>query len=214
MSRSLKKKNKRSYIPRSFPQEYKAKPVMSRKLRFFAFAAIAEEEITARCLLNLVLAEVSGNTTAINLYESIRITRVNIWYAPDSNSGLAPSTGSVQLTWKGDRGRDDRHEAVGTLSHLAHISTSPPEDSLAAFWVNNFNNLDVNMFVLTLPATSILDLSFDFCIGDGTTRSCTLTASTFTGVSYADLNNAITAGTVGQLTLRPLGLTRAIMSVP
>lgn len=214
MSNKVSQRNKRSFIPKNFPQEYKAKPVMSRKLRFYASSALSEVQITARCLLNLVLATINGNTTSINLYESIRITRLNIWFVPSSTGGFDPNGGSIMLTWKGDRGRDDRHEAIGTLSHPAHISSSPPEETLASFYVNNYSDLDVGLFILTLPTSSIVDISFEFCIGDGTTRAITLSSSSVSGVCYADMDNAIPAGTVGGLLLRPLGLTRAIVSVP
>lgn len=66
-----------------------------------------------------------------------------------------------------------------------------------------------------MPQFSIIDVSLSFVIGDGTTRSVTLNgAATTTGIQYAALNNAISAGTIGADSLRPDSLTWADMTTP
>lgn len=199
----------------SFPPQNNTKPICSRNLRYVASQGVTGVDVTARCLLNLVLATSTATTLAINVYESVRIQHVSMYHVPSSTASFGAVTEELILNWRGERSPDTRISDRGTLSHPACIKSRPPRESLAAFWITNQSNLDTVLFNITSPQFSIIDVSLAFTIGDGTTRSVTLNgAGTVTGIAYAALDNAIAAGTVGADFLRPDSLTWADMTTP
>jgi len=138
-----------------------------------------------------------------------------MYHVPSSTTNFGAVSEELILTWRGERSPDTRISDRGTLSHPACIKSRPPKESLSAFWITNQSNLDTVLFSLTMPQFAIIDMSLIFTIGDSTTRSCTLQAvGTVTGIAYAALNNAISAGTVGADSLRPDSLTFADMNTP
>ncbi len=199
----------------SYPPQNKTRPICGRSLRYIAAAAVTGVDITARCLLNLVLAGNTATSTAVNVYEAVKINMVSMYHVPSSTANFGATTEELVLNWRGERSPDERISDRGTLSHPACIKSRPPRDSLAAFWITNQSNIDTVLFNLTMPQFAIIDLSLSLTIGDGATRSVTLNGvSTVTGIIYAALNNAIAAGTVGADSLVPDSLTFADMTTP
>jgi hypothetical protein len=204
-----------SRLDPSYPPQNNTKPVTNRSMRYIANAGIANEDITARCLLNLVLASNTATTLAINVYEAVKINLISLYHVPSSTANFGAVTEELILNWRGERSPDVRISDRGTLSHPACIKSRPPKESLSSFWITNQSNLDNVLFNLTMPQFAIIDIALSLTIGDGTTRSVTLSAvGTDTGIVYAALNNAIAAGTVGAESLRPDSLTWANLVTP
>ncbi len=199
----------------SYPPQNTAKPKCTRSLRYFCSAPIANIDITGRCLLNLVVATNTATTTAVNVYEAVRLLSISMYYVPSSANNFGVAAEELILNWRGERSPDTRLSDRGTLSHPACIKSRPPVDSMAAFWVTNQSNIDNVLFNLSAPLGTIIDLSLCMTIGDGTTRSITLSAvGTTTGIEYMSLDNAIAAGTVGGLNIDPDSLTNQNVATP
>ncbi len=209
---------KRTVISRhnpSYPPQNKAKPECTRVLRYYATTAVSSIDITGRCLLNLIIATSTATTTAINVYEAMRITRVSMYFVPSSTGGFGNQADELVLNWRGERSPDVRMSDRGTLSHPACVKSVPPPESLAAFWVTNQGNIDSVLFNISCPAATIIDVGLAMTIGDGNTRSVTLAAvGTTTGIEYLHLDNATSAGTVGGRVLAPDSLTTQNVTTP
>jgi hypothetical protein len=138
-----------------------------------------------------------------------------MYFVPTSTGGFGTTADELQLNWRGERSPDIRLSDRGTISHPACIKSRPPKDSLAQFWITNQSNLDTVLFSFSAPALTILDIQLSMTIGDGATRSVTLTAvGSNTGIQYAHLDNAIAAGTVGPRLLIPDSLTLSSIVTP
>lgn len=199
----------------SFPPQNKPKPVCTRSFRYYATSAVTAIDITGRCLLNLVIATNTANTTGINVYEGIRLQRISMYYIPSSVDGLGNQSAELVLNWRGERSPDTRLSDRGSLSHPACIKSVPPKDSLADFWVTNQSNIDTVLFNLSAPANSIIDINLAMVIGDGATRTVTLSGvGSNSGIEYLPLDNAVAAGTVGGRVLAPDSLTTQTVTIP
>ena len=220
-NRSRRRGNRRNKRPRrrnnrrgngnnhAMPRNIFLKPVMTRTIRYETTGALdSSNPITGLCLLNAVLAGVSGSTTAINLYEGVRIRRIKIYAV---STGLVSD---IQLNWRGVRGDDVRISSVGAYSRPASIDSRPPRNTLCGFWINNITTANEQLFSIDAPSNTLIDLTIDYVVGDGATRSCTIVDPGLTGIGYAALDNANTSGTVGNEEIQPLGLTYFNMTTP
>lgn len=198
----------------SFPPAIKSKPIINRTLRYQNATALTEVAITRRCLLNLVLAGTNASTTAVNVYEAVRLDRIHMYFSPSSSDGFGGVTSEISLTWGGDRGPDVRTTDRGTISHPACIKQKPPPFSLGGFWSTIFGDMDETLFLISAPINTIVDLHLSMCMGDGAGKTCVIVDPALSGIIYCALDNAIPAGTVGNEFLRPDALTFADMTTP
>ena len=122
---------------------------------------------------------------------------------------------SISLTWTGDRSNDEKKTAYGTVDSVAEISMAPPEKSLAGFWGTTFDSdLNTDLFRLDCPANTVIDICFQYVLGDSNTKTVVVNAPSFNGVGYAHLNNATTTGGVGSNLLVPQGVTLLTITTP
>jgi hypothetical protein len=161
-----------------------------------------------------VLAGTNGSTTAVNVYEAVKLEFIALYFAPSSADGLGNSASELLLTWTGDRGPDTRFSDRGTISHPACIKERPPVDSLAGFWSTIFSDMDEPLLYISTPANTVIDIHVSMCIGDGAGKTCVIVDPTISGIVYTALDNAIVAGTVGVELCRPDSLTYANMTTP
>lgn len=212
--RNFKKRRGKGNFKTNIIPRITVKPKQTRQIPYYVTSGVDEGPITCRCLLNLCLSGVNTSTAATNLYESVRIKWIELFYAPDPDNSIGNSTEHVVLSWKGNRSPDTRVVARGTLSMPARIKMRPPKESMAAFWANNTGNLDDLLCLVTVPTNGFIIISIECVIGDGATRTCVIVDPGLTGVGYAALDNAIVAGTVGQERIQPDGLTYFNMTTP
>jgi hypothetical protein len=208
-----KRRNGKRKVYNVFPRDIQVNPIINRVLRFVGSSQNAID-ITGKCLLNLLLSGISGSTAATNLVESIKINKISIYTTVDSTTD---AFGGMSLNWKGERSPDKIINAQGTVSHPAVIHSRPPVNSLSAFWITNIdNNLDDPLFSIDSGGTffPIVDLSLNFTLGTGATRTCTITNPALTGVGYSHLDNANTSGAVGGNTLSIVGLQQFTVTTP
>jgi len=196
----------------SYPPQNNTKPLCTRVLRYINSGTANGVPITRRCLLNAVMTGVNGSTTAVCVYEAVRVERISMYYAPAANFGVLAD--ELILSWTGDRSPDTRFSDRGTISHPACIKSRPPKFSLAGMWSNVVADLDEPLCYVTMPQFAIIDVQLTFCIGDAGTKTCVIVDPGLSGVIYSALDNAIVAGTVGGEALRPDSLTYANMTTP
>jgi len=196
----------------SYPPQNNVKPQCSRVMRYVATALVNGVPITRRCLINTILTGVNGTTTAVCIYEAVRLKRISMYYAPSAQFGLAAD--EMILSWTGDRAPDTRFSDRGTVTHPACIKSRPPKFSLAGMWSNVSADLDEPLCYITMPSLSIIDIELTFVIGDAATKTCVIVDPGLSGVIYSALDNAIVAGSVGGEVMRPDSLTYANMTTP
>jgi hypothetical protein len=172
MNRS-KKSNKSSTSYRNeFPQQYKAQPIQSRKIRFICSQAATGAQITRQSMLNMLM---SVGVTAVTpysfpLFSSIKLTRVNAWCGSDTSMNLNnTSFVSISLVWNGKNSPNTNFSDTGNPNRPAHLSSTPPVNSLASFW-SLFDDVPSQNEVImsfTCPISTIWDFSFDYVLLDG-----------------------------------------------
>jgi hypothetical protein len=195
----------------SFPPQNNVKPSTTRSFRFFVTGQVTASPVTRRCLLNLVLAGTSGSTTAVNVYEAVRLDRINMYFV---GSGLGGAADELVLSWTGDRAPDTRYSDRGSSAHPACIKCRPPQKSLAGFWSTVFADMDEPLCYITAPTGTVVDIQVAMVIGDAATKTCVILNPGLSGIVYCALDNAIVAGTVGAELMTPDSLTYANMTTP
>jgi len=198
MSRSVSKKKKvmKKKVVHSFPPSIDLAPIQTMTFRFVASSGSnLSSTIYRRNLLCLIMSQ-SVTLVLGSIFESVRLKKVEIWGA-SVTSDINFST--VSLEWEDPRGNTKIITDSGTVNKPAHIVCKPPKDSTVAMW-SNFNTTYVNepLFFIAFGAGSIIDVTLNFSIANGTTSNASYitrtTASTSLGMYYLNLDNSNAAG--------------------
>ncbi len=161
------------------PPPWTAHPRFIRKIRYLASGAVAATIVSNDMIFGA--GSLAATTTAIyNVTRSYRLLSVEVW-APPAAQG---STSTVTLRWPATQSSPvvDVSDTSSSVSINAHIKTSPPKESTVGFWqAMGTNN---NMFLLTCPTSSIVDVVFEYIFSD---------------LAAANNSSAVVGATVGQL---------------
>ncbi len=185
-----------------FPNDIKQNPIESRVIRYLCTTAASNFSITPYYILQQIVATTNGTTNAICIFGSIKLRRISLYYVPPENS-FDLTTNTLSFAWAG---ASNSPELVitdrGTATSPACIKVRPPPNSLASFWYDfNSANVTNNLFTLTCPVGTIMDIDFDFTLQSGSAQSVTLTgAATGTRLAYV-----IMAGTASGNRFTPDG---------
>ncbi len=148
------------------PSDIKSQPVGQRTFRFQAIVDIATVSITVGHLfgLSLAVATTTTSTSAVSLFNAVRLRRVVVW---GTGTNAASTNQSMSLQYRGGLyGINTAITAMGTEALPAHISSVPPEDSDVALWKGPTSATNDVLFVLNgLNAGNIVDIHVDYVIG-------------------------------------------------
>lgn len=179
-------------VPR--PPQYFANTIVSRVFRFQRSftAGFTSPDVTTLTASKLCALQVIGtvvNTTAVQLYESVRIRKIEMWISPPSTGNIV--TGSIMFpgTAAGIQGpnRERSDQTIG-MTVPAYISLSPGKNSQAADWQPGATNTGTNTFFLitvgSVDAASTFTVTIDVHLALRMTSDARTT------------NNSVTLGTV------------------
>jgi hypothetical protein len=105
-----------------------------------------------------------GNTTVVTYANSFRINRIRIWGGAQVPATTVPTT--VAVDWTGLGNSPSREVSDTTVSNAfpAFIDTSPPPNSLAAFWQTASST---TIFTLKCPVQSVVEVHLTLILADG-----------------------------------------------
>jgi hypothetical protein len=155
MSSSIRKNS-------SKPPQIQSNIRVTHKYRFLATASMSET-ISSLDIIGAI-GTIGVSTTSVTPFaESFKIKRVSIW-SPAPSQG---QTSTCSCEWLGTSQSPsiEVSDSSNSVADVAKISTSPPQNSNAAFWQTPAI-ASVNLFTLTTPAGSIVDLDLDFVLAD------------------------------------------------
>jgi hypothetical protein len=126
--------------------------------------------ITRADLLNIMaVGSTSGGTTqASRIFAGVKLNRIEL-----RSIGTNPGSGNdtliqtTTLEWTSTYGPSSEISDSGTALHPPIITSSPPSQSLAAFWSLTGSNESDVLMVLNLPASSSVDLWVEAVLMDG-----------------------------------------------
>lgn len=183
MRKNNNKKSKRNRTPANNRAErslhlpvLNTNVVVKHKYRFIATAVSTNAVITSNNLLSC--AGVMGTviaTTVSMIFASGRLRQVEVW-----GGGAAAGTGStVSVEWTGAGNSPNLEYSDSTISaaNPAHLRLTPPKNTLASFW--QLSTASVNMFQITCPAGTVVDVTLDLILSD--TGAATTTIAGFAG---------------------------------
>lgn len=121
----------------------------------------------------------SANNVVASFVGSAKINRVDIWSPPASQG----SSVTCSVNWAGSGNSANREVSDTSISTAmpAHVSTRPPERSLAAFWFNA-NTPAAPLFTVVAPTGSIIDVSMSLILFDEDTNDAQAAVVVATGV--------------------------------
>ncbi len=164
---------------------------LSHRFRFTASSALSLSSITGATLLGALGTVCTVvNTTVAQFARAFRIKSVEMW-APISSTSTAPV--SCTIVWFGF-GNSPNIERTGTSisnAQPAHLRSTPPKESLAGFWQLTGST---NIFFLTAPGGTVVDLEVEYVLVDQATATSTQTvaAGTLGNVYYLALDGPTT----------------------
>lgn len=140
------------------------------------------------------------DSTLSGLFISYKIHKIDIWAAPAS----AGASATVHLNWFDNTGTSQVKELSDTSMNVsvpAHISSKPPQGTLASFW-NLTATTTANLFSIQTNDGAIVDIHVSGYLKDAGTAGTSLTVASGTlAVNYwPSLDNG------GSDTYTPVGL--------
>ncbi len=205
--KALKKRSKKQGRPKRHQSKFKTHevtgsinelhpinnaPIQTRVLRYLG-TITSSTDFRVTDMTKLLLAVTSGSTSAIRLFEAVKIQKIVITCLPSSDT----NSGTFSFTWSGEREPDVVYTMFYAQGAPSRWSFIPPEDSLAGFWITQDTNETSNSIFTLDPDNStvklVLDLHFQYVVADGASATVTLTgAATFTGVAALVMPSAAT----------------------
>jgi hypothetical protein len=109
-----------------------------------------------------------ANTTLTTIHSSVKVNQIDIWTPPASQGASA----TCSVNWVGYNNSPDREYSDTSVSVAtpAHVTCSPPQQSLASFWQAASAT---NLFVVTAPTGSIIDVHLSLIFADGADQAGT-----------------------------------------
>jgi len=174
------------------------------KYRFLSSAAFTGI-ITDQLLLNAIGAVNTTTVLSFALAQSVKLEAVEMW-APVSAQG-ASVTLSLEWPTSGQNMAREVTDTSNSVSHVAHVKSKPPQNSLSGFW-STYSGTPTNLFILNVPTATVIDVSVSFVLNDGVNSTPT------NGVTVGGSIGAVTYGYLDSLTaagakLAPVALTAA-----
>ena len=147
------------------PPPWQAQPILQRKLRFAAAAAVANASFTYEELAGMLGNVASAATVAYHTCVNLRIKRIEMW-APVATAGIPVN---VSLSFL-ENGVDFESPPITiadqavSFDRPAHINCRPPKGSLADKW--HIVTSSVVMFIATYPTGTVMDIDYEYIIPD------------------------------------------------
>lgn len=182
--RTKNKKQGNSGRGSQLPPQFKSDVVIKHRFRYQSNGASAAVNITRKDLLNCLFMSSNGLGQNYRLCAAARLKRVEIW-GMGGSSNVANATTTISAKWHSQYAPSTEISDTGTIYKMAHLSTSPPAQSLAGFWSLTGNNETEVLLTLQIDQGYIVDLWLDLVLNDGEAAVLNNTTATgATGVTY------------------------------
>jgi len=193
-------------VPRrgTFPMPCKQKPIQTRRIRYSITTARSNIGFGCSQMIYAILATLNSSTTAYPIAEAVRLLKVTLYNSTTGTFGT-PGT-EIDFRWIDQNLPPVLYTEVGTNNQPAMIKMRPPLNSLASMWYDENNPSftgAIPWFEFSAPVGGILDIDYQYIIGEGTQVPMTLTAVGPNGIAYLE-------PLLGTLT--PFGLSSTVIS--
>jgi hypothetical protein len=164
------------------PPQIKSNIIFGHRYRFTSTGA-ASIPITVALLRGVGGVVATSATTGTPIAFSVKVRSVEIWTPPASQGASA----TCSLEWSSGSTLDSTStveisDTTMSTAEPAHLRTSPPKTSLASFWQHIGAD---QLFVITAPAGSVVDVSVQFIQNDNEASPTVVTlAGATTGNMY------------------------------
>lgn len=147
------------------PPQFNSNIRVSHSYRFIADTTGVSNKVITSALIMGAAGSICtvANTTVNSMFTCFKIKDVKIW-SPVSQQG-ANTTCSVEWIGTAQAPSIEISDSSSSVSQPATVSCKPPRNSNAAFWQNP-NIGSNNLFNITAPAGSIVDLGLDLIMCD------------------------------------------------
>ncbi len=184
--RMAQRKSRRPRLVAAGPGQFSANVSFSHTYRFVSTSGTSTviTPTSVLCAAGTVCTVV--NSTCTSFFGSFKINRVSIWTPPASQG----SSATCSVTWNGNANSPNKEisDTTVSVSRPAHVSTTPPPQSVAAFWQTPGTG---NLFTIVAPTGSIIDISLQLILSDNdtpTSASSTVATASLAGVFYLSLD--------------------------
>jgi hypothetical protein len=133
----------------------------------------------------------TATNAGYRLCNAARIKKIRIFVAPGYNSGYQ---NSAWFQWSGEDSPSKLIDlSAQTGQYGCYVETTPPKNSLAAFWSNVGYDESTPLFVCAFIGGATLDVTIEYTL-----------MNTITGVTASAATNTISGATIGDVLYAPL----------
>jgi len=131
----------------------------TKKLRYVSSSAFGVN-ITRGNLLDTFVVPTT-TSASYRIASSVRVVAVEMWGEPTASTNTQPE---VSIVWASSTGPNINAQDRAMGEQPAHIRSSPPAMSLAAFWSDSGTNESDVIMVLDGPQWCIVDVTLEWLI--------------------------------------------------
>lgn len=169
-------------------------------IRYLAGSALTASALVVSDFMNLVCL-CTTTSTNYQANDSVRIRKMELWSPASSIPGTTLLSFSEESAagGVGSPSKTYTDMAMGA-DRPGHLLYRPSQGSVQFNWITSYM-ANATLFTLTCPAGTVVDLTIDYVLGDGT------------GLPFVAPAVAAT-GTTGQIMFRRLGVQNGLALVP
>lgn len=168
------------------PPQFESNLKMNHKFRFMASSSETNFSITDSSIIGALGGICTvANSTVTNFAQSFKIRKIEMWAAPSAQGNA--STVSVEWFGFGNSPNIEHSDTTLSVAKNARVFSVPPPSSLASFWQKSTST---TLFLLSFPANSIIDITFDIMMADQETalETSAVTTATLGHIYYLALD--------------------------
>ncbi len=138
---------------------------LTHTFRWVAASGVAALQWTGTNLLRTIQIPLTATTTCCP-FSAIRLKRIQVWGTP-TVLGNEPASASIE--WAGGNQPHVIHSDTSMGIEPIYIDTKPPKNSSAGWWKQQSGtDVATTIFILTAPIGSVVDITLDLRMVDGT----------------------------------------------
>jgi len=163
---------------------FKSNTQFKHKFRFIVTTtSLAATSVTRKDMLTLLFM-VNAANSAYRIFSAVKLNRVEMWQVAGSG-GNDYAANTMALYWSSNYAPASEISDTGNALNWAHIVSSPSKNSIASFWSLTGSNESEELFQVTAPTGSIIDIHVSVTLMDGQTAAqVVLTAAGAVGQLY------------------------------
>jgi hypothetical protein len=149
-----------------FPRQFQSNIRFKHQFRYISTAAMTADTMTRQDLVGMMVVNLTGTTANACIFAGVKVNRIEMYAVGGNTSALPFSPATVACEWLSSVGPSSEVSDTGNAMQPAKIVSSPPPKSLCGFWSLTGQSPNEQLFALTGPVGTIVNVFCELVLRD------------------------------------------------